>query len=106
MECHQHYGTNEKKKRVNGVVLSVEKRKTKTGRSSTYIDAEYDFGNGKKKKAVLFISSVRAKVDVPAALAAPGYGESLPTTAVRISMKFIFQNITPLFSPIFTLPIA
>ena len=40
------------------------------------------------------------------ALAAPGYGESDRTTAARISMKFIFQYITPLFSSIVTLPIA
>ena len=66
---------------MNGVVFSVEKRQTKTGRSSTYIDAEYDFSNGKKKKAVLLISSVRAEVTVPAALAAPVDGESHPTIA-------------------------
>ena len=65
----------QRKERVNVVVLSVEKRQTKTGWSSTYIDAEYDFGNGTKKKAVLFISSVRSEVDVPAALPAPGDGE-------------------------------
>ena len=70
-ECHRRYGTNANKKRVNGVVLSVEKRQTKTGRSSTYIDTEYDLGNGTNNKAVLFISSVRAEVDVPADLAAP-----------------------------------
>ena len=69
---------------MNGVVLSVEKRQTKTGRSSTYIDAEYDFGNGTKNKAVLLISSVRAEVTVSAMLAAPGDGESHPTIAVRI----------------------
>ena len=74
LEYHWRYGTNAKKKRVNGVVLSVEKRQTKTGRSSTYIDAEYDFCNGTKKKTVLFISSVRSEVEVPAALAAPGDG--------------------------------
>ena len=66
--------------------MSVEKRQIKNDRSSTYINAEYDFGNGTKKKAVLFISSVRAEVAVPAALAAPGYVESHPTTAVCISM--------------------
>ena len=76
---------------MNGVVLSVEKRQTKTGRSSNYTNTKYDFGNGTKKKAVLFISSVRAEVAVPAALAAPGDGESHPTIAVRISMQFIFN---------------
>ena len=85
---------NTKKKRVNGVVLSVHKRQTKTGRSSTYIDDEYDFGNRTKKKAVLFISSARSEVAVPAALAAPGDGESRPTTAVRISMQFFFFSIS------------
>ena len=91
---------------MNGVALSVEKRQTKTGWSSTYIDAEYGFGNGTKKKAVLFVSSVGAEVAVPAALAAPGDGESHPTTVVSISIIFIFQHIAPLFSPIVTLPIA
>ena len=90
-ECHRRYGTNAKKERVNGVVFSVKKHQTKAGWSSNYIDAEYDFGNGTKKKAVLFISSVRAEVAVPAALAAPGDGESHPTIAVRISMQFIFN---------------
>ena len=86
--------------------MSVENRQTKSGRSSTYINAEYDFGNGTNNKAVLFISSVRSEVDVPASLEAPGDLESHPTTAVRISMQFIFQYITPLFSPIVALPIA
>ena len=71
-EYHRSYGKNAKKKRVNGVVLSVEKLQTKTGRSSTYIDAEYDLGKRTKKKAVLFISSVRVDVAVPAALVASG----------------------------------
>ena len=71
---HRRYGTNSKNKRVYSVVLSVEKRQTKTGQSSTYIDAEYDCGNVTKKKAVLFISSVRADVAVPVALSAPRYG--------------------------------
>ena len=96
-ECHRKYGTNAKKKRVNYVVLSVEKRQIKNDRSSTYINAEYDFGNGTKNKAMLFISSVREYLDVPAALASTGDGESHPTTTVRISMKFIFQYITLLF---------
>ena len=75
---------------MNGVVLSVVKRQTKTGRSSTYIDAEYDFGNVTKKKAVLFISSVKAEVAVSTALLAPPDGESNTTTTVSISMQFIF----------------
>ena len=66
-ECSRRYGANAKKRRVNGVVISVEKRQTKTSRSSTYIHGEYDFGNGTKKGAVLFISSVRAQWDVPSA---------------------------------------
>ena len=90
LECHWHYGTNAKKKGVNGVVLSVEKRQTNTGWSSNYTDAEYDFGNGTKKKSVLFVLSVREEVAVPAALAAPVDGESHPTTAVHISTQFIF----------------
>ena len=73
-ECHWRYGTNSNKKRVKGVVLSVEKRQTKTGRSSTYINAEYAFGNRTKKKSLLFILSVRTEVAVPTSLAAPGYG--------------------------------
>ena len=55
-ECSRRYGANAKNRRVNGVVISVEKRQTKTGRYSTYINGEYDFGNGTKKSAILFIS--------------------------------------------------
>ena len=55
-ESHLRYGKNARKKMVDGVVFSVEKRQTKTGWSSTHIDAEYNFGNGTKKKAVLLIS--------------------------------------------------
>ena len=56
----------------------------KTGQSSTYIDDEYDLGNRTNNTALLFILSVRKEVAVTAALAAPGYGESHPTTSVLI----------------------
>ena len=50
-ECHQHYGKNSKKKILNGIVLSVEKSRTKTSRSSTYIDAEFDFVKQNKEES-------------------------------------------------------
>ena len=49
-ECHRRYGSNAKTKRVSGTVLSVEIRPTKTGRSSTWIHAEFDFGGRTKKR--------------------------------------------------------
>ena len=53
LECSRCYGANAKKKRVNDVVISVEKRTTKTGWLSNYIHGKYNFGNRTKNTSVL-----------------------------------------------------
>ena len=100
-ECSRRYGANAKKRKVNGVVILVEKRQTETGRSSTYIHGEYDFGNGTKKSAVLFISSVRVQWNVPSAPvpAAPGEAELQPV--VRSEFQLLYSISTRLSHHLF-----
>ena len=95
-ECSQRYGANAKKRRVNGVIILVEKRQTKTGRSSTYIHGEYDFGNGTKTSVVFFISSVRAQWCVPSAPIPAAPGEAGLQPALRYKFQLLYSTSTHL----------
>ena len=58
-ECARRYGSNKQKKLIVGIVKEVVmKRNNTTGRTTTLIDAEYDFGGGVKKRKTLNLRSV------------------------------------------------
>ena len=60
-ECQRRYGSEWKNKEVCGLVtcVSIESNE-KTNRQSTFVIAEFDFGNGDKKSTRLNIRSVRS----------------------------------------------
>ena len=59
-ECARRYGSNKQEKLIVGIVKEVViKRNNTTGRTTTLIDAEYDFGGGVKKRKTLNLRSVK-----------------------------------------------
>lgn len=58
-ECSRRYGSNAKRKRIEGVVKAVEGRQTKTGRTSCYIHGEFDLGGGMMKRNAIYITQVK-----------------------------------------------
>ena len=62
-ECARRYGSNKQEKLIVGIVKEVViKRNNTTGRTTTLIDVEYDFGGGVKKRKTLNLRSVRKYV--------------------------------------------
>jgi hypothetical protein len=61
-ECSRQYGSNKKTKLVNGAVVSVEKRRTATGRANWFIEADYQLGAdaASMKRKSLNVRSVRS----------------------------------------------
>ena len=68
------------------IVTSVEKQKTKTGGSLTYIHSDSTFESGITKKAVLFILSVRKELNVPVLTRLPGNGVGQPSRVVHYTL--------------------
>jgi hypothetical protein len=44
-ECTRRYGSNNRKKLLDGVVIRVDTKRTQTGRTSTTVVAEYQLGS-------------------------------------------------------------
>ena len=59
-ECSRRFGSNFKAKLLNGQVISVENKPTKTGRISWHVRAKYDLGGGTSKVTTLNVRSVKA----------------------------------------------
>ena len=67
-ECSRRYGSNAKSKILEGVVLEViNERNAYTFRSQTYINGDWNLGNGRTKRASVHIRHVQAKdINTPA----------------------------------------
>jgi hypothetical protein len=60
-ECTRRYGFNNREKLLNGVVIRVDTKLTRTGRTSTTVVAEYQLGlDGVTKTKGINVRSVKA----------------------------------------------
>ena len=64
-ECSRRFGSAASTRIVPGIVRDVERRETKTGRTATYVKAEFTVGDDFFRTVTLNIRSVVAGVDVP-----------------------------------------
>ena len=60
VECTRHFGKRNKSKLINGTVLSIYNKKTKSGRNSRQVRAKFDLGGGSTKIADVNIRSIQA----------------------------------------------
>jgi hypothetical protein len=66
-ECTRRYGSNNRKKLLDGVVIRVDTKLTRTGRTSTTVVAEYQLGSdGVTKMKGINVRSVKAGAAAPA----------------------------------------
>jgi Transposase IS4 len=62
MECNRRYGTKAKEKILDGIVINViTDRSNPTSRVQTYIEGEFDLGNGRSKIAKVHLRYVNLK---------------------------------------------
>ncbi len=82
-ECTRRYGSNNRKKLLDGVVIRVDTKRTQTGRSSTTVVAEYQLGSdGVTKTKEINIRSVKAgAAPLPPAPPAPEPEAVVPAAA-------------------------
>ena len=82
-ECTRRYGSNNKKKLLDGVVIRVDTKRTQTGRTSTTVVAEYQLGSdGVTKTKEINIQSVKAgAAPLPPAPPAPAPEAVVPAAA-------------------------
>ena len=59
-ECTHCFGKDNKSKLIHGKVLCIYNKKTKTGRNSWHVCAQFDFGGGSTKIADVIIRSIQA----------------------------------------------
>jgi hypothetical protein len=85
-ECTRRYGSNSREKLLDGVVIRVDTKLTRTGRTSTTVVAEYyQLGlDGVTKTKGINVQSVKAgAAPLPPAPPAPAPEAVVPTTAVN-----------------------
>ena len=88
-ECTRRFGKRNKSKWINGTVLSIYNKKTKTGRNSRHVRAKFDLGGGSYKIADVNIRSIQAApeeesgaVEEQPVAVAVGEEEVVPNSAV------------------------
>jgi hypothetical protein len=82
-ECTRRYGSNNRKKLLDGVVIRVDTKLTRTGRTSTTVVAEYQLGSdGVTKTKGINVRSVKAgAAPLPPAPPAPAPEAVVPAAA-------------------------
>jgi hypothetical protein len=84
-ECTRRYGSNNRKKLLDGVVICVDRKLTRTGQTSTTVVTEYQLGlDGVTKTKGINVGSVKAEAaPLPPAPPAPAPEAVVPTAAVN-----------------------
>jgi hypothetical protein len=84
-ECTRRYGSNNRKKLLDGVVIRVDTKLTRTGRTSTTVVAEYQLGSdGVTKTKGIHVPSVKAgAAPLPPTPPAPAPEADVPAAAVN-----------------------
>jgi hypothetical protein len=82
-ECTRRYGSNNRKKLLDGVVIRVDTKLTRTGRTSTTVVAEYQLGSdGVTKTKGIHVPSVKAgAAPLPPTPPAPAPEADVPPAA-------------------------
>ena len=60
VKCTHHYGKMKKSKKIQGKVLSIYNKKTKTGCNNRHVHVQFDLGGASTKVADMSIRSIQA----------------------------------------------